>query len=86
MVGETGRHSWRALNPSLSLRGDPERQAQTVVRGAEVVDGAQNHHAVMKRSLSVSQMTRAARQTGEPLSESGVEALNVGGVDDGPAV
>ena len=85
MVGEASSHRRGARNPTPLVRRDPKWQAQAMVWGTEVVNRAQHHHAVMKRRLSVSQMTCATCKAGEPLSKGGVKSLNVGGIDDAPA-
>ena len=86
MIGQASSHCRGACYPTPSMSRNPKGQAQTVMGGAEIVDGSQQHHAVMQRGLPMGQMACATCEASEPLSEGGVEPFDVGGVDDRPTV
>src|SRR5215831_13485304 len=79
MVGDPGGHRGRALHTrATSCR---LRHSQTLMRRAEVVDGADQVHAVPQRASLPRQRSAPAGQRRESLAKRRVEALNVGGID-----
>src|SRR4051794_41634450 len=82
VVGEPGRHGWGAEEPlPRSVVGS--EPAQAVVGPAEVVGGADQPHAGGEGRLGASDGATPSGQRREGGAEGGVEALDVGGGDDG---
>lgn len=86
MVGQSGSHGWSALNPVVFPRRDPEPETQAVVIVTKVVETTDDIHVCRQcgNLLGWTAVTPGKRM--ETLAEGGVEALNVGGVDDLPAL
>ena len=82
MIAQTSRHDRRTVSPAIGSFSQPELKAQTMMIGAEVVDGSDQIHARLKGRLLARQMAGAARQAAHALTKSGVEALNASRVDD----
>ena len=82
MVGEAGRHGWGAEEP-LPRGVVGSELAQAVVGPAEVVGGADQPHAGDEGRLGASDRPAPSGERREVGAEGGVEALDVGGVDDG---
>src|SRR3989442_4463547 len=77
MIGDPCRHGRRGLGPDMT---------QTRVRGAEVVDGTNEIHAMLQRQRATYQGPASARQRSEALTKRRIEPFDVGGIDDPSAV
>src|SRR5882724_407940 len=73
MIGDPGSHG-RRLGPMGVL--------QTLMRGAEVVDGAHQIHTMLQGHCPARQRSTPPCQSREPLAKGGIEPFDVGGVDD----
>src|SRR5258708_27432052 len=77
MIGDPCSHGRRGLGPDMT---------QTRVRGAEVVDGTNEIHAMLQRQRATYQGPASARQRSEALTKRRIEPFDVGGVDHPSAV
>ena len=59
----------------------PVRVPQTRVQGAEVVDGANPRHPVLKRQRMARHSSASTRQWSQAFTTRGVEPFDVGGID-----
>ena len=59
---------------------------QTRMWRAKIIDGPDEIHTVLQRQRTARQCTPAACQRGQPLTERGVEPLDVGRIDDPAAL
>src|SRR6266403_2275154 len=73
MIGNPGSHG-RRLGPGWV--------PQTLMRGAEVVDGAHQIQTMLQRHCPARQRPTPPCQCCEPLAKGGIEPFDVGGVDD----
>src|ERR687891_203452 len=79
MIGNPGGHRGCALDTRLtSCRLRP---SQALMRRAEVIDSANQIHAMLQRAGLPRQGSAPACQRGESLTKRRVEALDVSGVD-----
>ena len=81
MISEAGRHGWRAQVPLVgSVIGST--LAEAVVGPADIVGRTNQPHPSREDRLGASDGTAATGEWREMGAESGVQALDVGGVDD----
>ena len=57
-------------------------ETQALVEITEIVDAAEDVHAVLQSGTLASQMTGTAEQASETLAEGGIEPFDVGGIND----
>jgi hypothetical protein len=61
--------------------GNPEANAQTMMMSAEVVDGADQKHAMGQGFGLASECPTASNQASQALTEGGIEPLDERGID-----
>jgi hypothetical protein len=81
MIRQTGGQSWGALNPTVARSPNGELETQAMVRVAEIVQAADDVHPGFQGFSFANQSAGFADQAVEPLTESGIEALDESGVD-----
>ncbi len=80
MIAQTSRHDRRSVNPAIGSFSETELKAQTMMVGAEVVDGSDQIHARLKGRLLARQMAGAARQAAHALTKGGIAAARAAGI------
>jgi hypothetical protein len=65
----------------MAMLVEVELETKALMRRAEVVDAANQVHALLKKIRSASQGSAAPRQTGQALAKGGIEPFDVGSVE-----
>mgnify|MGYP000520318558 CR=1 FL=1 len=81
MVSQAGGDGRGALRPVNAVIGKPDRKAEAVMRGAEIVNTTDQKHARLQGVDLASQSASSANQASQTLAEGCVEPLDESGVD-----
>ena len=81
VIGQTGSQSRSALDPMETMSSDRKAETQRLVEVTEIVDAAEDIHAVLQGGAVASQVTGATEQASQTLAEGGIEPLDVGSID-----
>jgi len=81
VVSQGSGDSGGALNPMNTTLGNPKANAQAVVKGTEVVDVADQKHAIPQGFGLASEGAPSSNQASQSLAEGGIEPLNESGID-----
>ncbi len=82
MICQSSGQSRSTLDPVKAMPSNGQAETQALVEITEIVNAAENIHAVLQRGALASQMTSTAEQASQTLAESGIEPFDVGGIDD----
>ncbi len=81
MVCQSSSQSRSTLNPMETVPTYRKAEAQALVKVTEVIDAAEEVHAVLQCGALASEMTSATEQASQTLAESGIQPFNVSGID-----
>jgi len=80
MIRQTGSQSRSTLDPMETMPSDRKAETQALVEVTEIVDAAEDIHAVLQGGAVASQVTGPTEQASQTLAEGGIEPFDVGSI------
>ena len=82
VICQSSSQSGSTLDPVEAMPSDRKAESQAFMEVTEIVDAAEDIHAVLQSGVLASEMPSTAKQASQALAEGGIEPFDVGSIDD----